>query len=125
VARGGARIRVEGARELRRALKQAGDDATDLKDLHHEVGEVVVSEAKTIVPRLSGTLANTIRSSRAKGAAIVRAGQTSIPYAGVIHFGWPGHNIEPQPFLYDAVDARRDEVIRLYEERVAEIAAKV
>ena len=116
---------MEGARELRAALKKAGDDASDLKDLHKEVGDLVAGEAKTIVPRRSGTLAGTIRASRAKGAALVRAGTSGIPYAGVIHFGWPGHNIEPQPFLYDAVDARKDEVIRLYEERVAEIAAKV
>jgi hypothetical protein len=32
----------------------------------------------------------------------------------VIHFGWPGHNIEPQPFLYDAIERRSGDVIVRY-----------
>jgi hypothetical protein len=54
----------------------------------------------------------------------VRAGRTSVPYAGPIHFGWPAHNIEPTPFLYDALDQRRSEVIDLYEQRVGDLIRK-
>jgi hypothetical protein len=46
-------------------------------------------------------------------------------YAGVIHFGWPRHNIEPQPFLYDALDKRFDEVTKLYELRIAALVQKL
>ena len=49
----------------------------------------------------------------------------SVPYAGVIHFGWPRHNIEPQPFLYDALDRRSDEVIKLYEDRITDLVHKL
>ncbi len=46
-------------------------------------------------------------------------------YAGVIHFGWPRHNIEPQPFLYDALDKRFDEVVRVYEKRITDLVHKL
>ena len=42
------------------------------------------------------------------------AGRKAVPYAGPIHFGWPARNIEPQPFLYDALDDKADEVAHLY-----------
>ena len=44
----------------------------------------------------------------------VLAGRSRVPYAGVIHFGWPAHNIEPQPFLYEALEDKREDVATLY-----------
>lgn len=124
MARGG-RIEVEGARELRAALKRAGDDASDLKDANQAAGQVVVEEARSIVPKLSGRLEGSIRASRAKGSATVKAGGAQLPYAGVIHFGWPGHNIDPNPFLYDALDARRNEVIAAYQDAIDRITERI
>lgn len=118
-------IEVEGARELRAALKRAGDDASDLKDAHHAAGEVVVTEARSIVPHLSGRLEGTIRASRAKASATVKAGGAGVPYAGVQHFGWPAHGIEAVPFLYDALDRRRGEVVKAYEDAVAKITDRI
>lgn len=120
-----ARIQVEGARELRRALKKAGDEAEDLKDAHQAAGEVVVTEAQSIVPTLSGRLGASIRASRAKAGATVKAGGAGVVYAGVQHFGWPGHNISPNPFLYTAIDNRRNEVIEAYETAIDKITDRV
>lgn len=124
MARGPA-IRVEGAAELRRALKAAQDDAQDLKDTHKAVGEVVVTEAKSLVPQLTGRLSGTIRATQAKAGATVKAGGSGLPYAGVIHFGWPGHSIEPQPFLFDAIDKRRADVIKVYEKAIGKIVDRI
>lgn len=121
----GARIQVEGARELRAALKQAGDDASDLKDVHREVGDLVVTEAKAIGPKLTGRLTGSGRATRNKTSAIVKFGKADIPYAGVIHFGWPAHSITPNPFVYDALDHRRDEVIKAYEAGVKKITDQI
>jgi hypothetical protein len=122
--RRGPAIEVEGADELRRALKEAGDQSKDLNKANKAAGEVVVVEARTIVPVLSGALSRSIKASAGKTKASVKAGG-SLAYGAVIHFGWPAHGIEPQPFLYDALDARRGEVVKVYEERMAEIVARI
>lgn len=111
-------LTVEGARELRRQLKafEAGIDG--LKEAHRDSGELVGREAARLVPVRSGLLKSTIRASGQAAGAVVRAGFARAPYAGPIHFGWPKRHIAPQPFLYDALDARHDEVIAMYEERV-------
>jgi hypothetical protein len=118
-------IRVEGARELRSALKKAGDDASDLKDVHREVGDIVVGEAKAIGPKRSGRLTGSGRATKNKTSATVKFGGGGIPYAGVIHFGWAGHNIEPNPFVYDALDHRRAEVLERYEAGVKKITDQI
>lgn len=92
-----------------------------MKDLHREVGELVVTESRTIVPVLSGALAGTLRATNSATAATVKAGDSSVDYAGVQHFGWAEHNIEPTPYLYDAADRRTDEIIARYESEINRI----
>ena len=52
---------------------------------------------------------------------MVRAGFARVPYAGPIHFGWRKRNIQPQPFLYEALDKRRNEVFDRYNKEVRNI----
>ncbi len=125
MARGGkAAVQVEGGPQLRKAFKKMGDRLDDLKDVHAAAGEIVASEARSIVPVRSGVLADSIRTDRRAAGASVLAGRSRVPYAGVIHFGWPAHNIEPQPFLYEALDRRRDEVADQYERAVDDLVRK-
>lgn len=107
-------IEVEGARELRRALKNMDGRLKDLKDTHQAAGELVASAARTFVPHVSGRLHDTIRTDRRAAGASVLAGRARVPYAGPIHFGWPSRGIEAQPFLYAAIELRRDEVAAQY-----------
>ena len=95
-------VEVEGARELRRTLKAAGDDLSDLTKVNATISRYVAMRAAAMSPRKSGRLAGSLRGSQAKASATVRAGGARIPYAGVIHYGWPGHHIRAQPFLVDA-----------------------
>ena len=117
-------IKVEGAKQLKKKLRQIEGGMADLKAIHAEAAEVVELQATSLVPRRTGKLESTIRSSGTQSAGVVRAGFARVPYAGVIHFGWPGHNIEPQPFLYDALDDRRDEVFDVYQDRVDALIKK-
>lgn len=105
---------IEGLRELRKALKETGDDLADLREANRSAGELVVHEAWRHVPVRSGALRDTIRTAAQLGFALVRSGTARVPYAGPIHFGWAAHGIEPNPFLYDAVDARQQEVVDTY-----------
>ena len=117
-------IQVDGAKELRRALKAVDGGIDDLKAAHAESAEIVERRAEQLVPRVTGLLETTIRSTGQAAGGVVRAGRASVPYAGPIHFGWAGHNIEPQPFLYDALDDRTREVVEVYEKRVGSLITK-
>lgn len=119
---GRAAVEVEGGPELRRAFRKYGDRVDDLKDVHRDAAGIVEAEAETLVPVLTGTLRDTIRTSGTRsGAAVIAGRNRTVPYAGPIHFGWRVRNIEPQPFLYDALDRRRGEVIQRYQEGVDEL----
>lgn len=108
-------VEVEGGPQLRRAFRNLGDRADDLKPLHSDIADVVGDRADDLAPVLSGRLRGTRRDKATKTRASVQYGGRGIPpYAGPIHFGWAKRNIEPQPFLYDALDDRRRQVAETY-----------
>lgn len=115
-------VRVDGLRELNRALNKAQVDAQDQKDLMHELGMIVVRAAN--VPTLTGALEGSLRAGKGKTKAVVRAGGARVPYAGVQHYGWPKRNIEPRPFLLAALESRTTEIVNTMEKGVGEILAK-
>jgi hypothetical protein len=121
------KIEVKGAKELRRALRDAANSGlkAEVKRANREAADIVAYEAQTIVPVVSGSLLETIRASGTMTAGIVRSGRASVPYAGVIHFGWPARNIEPNTFLYDAADSRVGEVVAKYEDAINAVASRL
>jgi hypothetical protein len=126
MARSGGRaaVEVQGGPQLRRAFRRMGDRAGDLAEVHDDAARIVEDEAESLVPVLSGRLRETIRRSKRKTGASVLAGRSLVPYAGPIHFGWRARNIEPQPFLYDALDRRRTEVASRYAEGVESLVRR-
>lgn len=119
------RADILGLREVQRDLRKLGDDTkTELKDTHKAAAEIVVLGAKRLVPYRTGRLADSIRALATNTSGKVRAGSASVPYAGPIHFGWPARRIAPQPFIYDAMDARVDEIRGLYDQRIEELIRK-
>lgn len=122
----GGRLEIEGLREVQRALKGLAEDSReDMKETHRKAGEIVAAAAKPLAPVLTGRLSATIQSSPTKYQGRVRIGRgASVPYAGPIHFGWPARRIAPQPFVYDALDSRREEVKQQYEQRMNELITR-
>lgn len=118
-------VRVEGGRELRRTLRQAGDDLQGLKDAHAEAARIAATASADLAPRRTGRLAATIRSSGTKTAGIVRAGRAAVPYAGAIHWGWPARNITANPFISQGARDSEGRWIRVYEDAVATALQKV
>lgn len=112
---GGVTVTAKGLRSASRALSKAGDYAEDQKDLMHEIGMIVVNEAKRIAPARTGTLRESIRAGKGKTKAVVRAGFKRVPYAPVIHYGWPDRNIPAQPYMYQALATTRNEVMARYD----------
>jgi hypothetical protein len=95
-------VRIEGLSELRRTCIKAGAQMEEFKEATQRTGQVVSFHAMGLAPKRSGALAGSIRPARAASRVTVYAGSSSVPYAGVIHWGWPAHNIRSQPFLTDA-----------------------
>jgi hypothetical protein len=122
LAQGDVRLKVEGLSRTIRALSKAGADAQDMKDLMHRIGNLVVRAAK--VPVLTGRLSGTVRAGRGKTKAVVRAGGARTPYAGVVHYGWPARNIEPNEFLVEALNRERSDVLQALDAGLDELLRK-
>jgi len=121
----GGKIQIEGLKETQAALRAVSDDLkTEMKPTHLKAAEVIVEGAKRYVPVNTGRLAASIRAAATQTGGRVRAGSSAVPYAGPVHFGWPARRIKPQPFIYDAMDQRRDEVLKVYADRISKIIVR-
>lgn len=122
---GGGAVRIEGLREVQRALSDLSDDLkNEMKGTHLAAAQAVLPEAQRLAPFRSGALQASLRATATRTGGRIRAGSSAVPYAGPIHFGWPARRITPQPFVYDALDPRRDEVIDVYAKRLNELITK-
>lgn len=118
-------LEVDGARQLRRTLKDAGVSVQDLKDAHREVAELVAQRAAPNAPRRTGRLADSVRPAGTQSAAIVRAGRAALPYAGPIHWGWPAHHITAQPWIAEAAETSQNTWEHLYLQAIEHIIRTV
>lgn len=121
----GAVHQVDGGRELRRSLRAAGDDFTDLKDAHREAAQIAMHASADLAPSVSGRLKVTLRAAGTKTAGILRAGKKAVPYAGPIHWGWPKRNITAQPFMATGAKNSEGQWVRVFEDRIDEITNKI
>ena len=119
----GVQIKLEGEKELRKALRDFEDGTKDLKVVHAEAAKLVQLAARAPVGP-TGALAASIRSSGTARAGVVRAGKKSVPYAGPIHWGWPKRNIKANPFLSKALESETAEVVDVYEDGISQLLKK-
>ena len=134
-------FQLEGGRQFRKALKEAGDDLSDLKDTHREAAQIVAKAAQGVVPHKSGALAASIRPAGTKTAGIVRAGKKAVPYANAIHWGrkmWPSTTatlappctrhlapIRPTYFITGPASQTEPQWVELYFTRVTQMTEKI
>lgn len=103
-------VLVTGIRELNQKLRAAGSDLSEMSELMHKLGNIVIANAR--VPRESGELEGTLRAGKGKTKAVVRAGYAKRgAYAGVVHYGNPYRGTRAQPFLTDALKRSQPQVI--------------
>lgn len=135
VTSGGFSLRVEtgAARDLAKQLRAAGEDLADLKEANTRAAQIAANESRARVPRVSGSLAASIRSTGTKASGYIRAGKKAVPYAGVIHFGteraksdfWKRRRIKGNPFAADAARATEPEWAEVYNDAVLKALRRI
>lgn len=120
-----AEVEIEGLSRFITTCKRAGVDMANFKTANQRTGEIVASTARFLAPRRSGNLALSIRSSAQARRVRILAGDTGVPYAAPIHWGWPSRNIAANPFASKAAQATESIWTTAYQKELAAIVAKV
>lgn len=119
-------FQVKGGRQLRRTLREAGLDLSDLKDAHKRAADVARDRIASKAPEKSGRLKATIRSAGTKTAGIVRLGNnTKVPYAGPVHWGWAARNIPANPFASEGAQESEPQWLPIYQTYVDDTLAQI
>lgn len=122
----GAVHEVKGGRQLRKTLKEAGEDLGDLKDVHKRAAEVAATRVRARAPEVSGRLKATVRAAGTRTAGIVRVGNnTKVPYANPIQWGWYRRHIKPNPFATTGAAESEPSWRPLYEQFVETTLNKI
>jgi hypothetical protein len=112
-----AQIQIEGLRELRKAIREAGDKELQkaLRLANKAAATVVVADASPSIPVLTGRLKKSARAlgSQRSGRAVM--GGARLPYAPPIHWGWPRHNIARRPVLLASLLSKRPAIRTTYD----------
>lgn len=127
-------IKVEGANELRRALRNVRVEGLgkQLGPINKSAAQIVAQDALPHVPvGATGRLKASVRALGSQKAGRVRAGSARVEYAAAIHWGrkrgnvWgnkPGNNpIRGRPFLWEAAQRRREAVVEEYRDGIMKL----
>jgi hypothetical protein len=114
-------VKVHGVAELRASLAGAVKELGDMSATNAKVGELIAAAAVARAPKRSGRLAASGRATGAPARASVAFGSASVPYANVIHWGWPRHHIAADTFAVDAALATEAGWTALITDRTQEI----
>ena len=113
-------IKLKGMEKVRADLKQMERGAKNekLREAMQVGGELVRADAMRRAPVKDGDLRNSIRiRNLARGVEVY----SPLVYAPVIEYGWPGHGIEPQPFMRAALYENFDQVQQAIERKLHEL----
>lgn len=114
-------VQIKGLSATVRALSKAGADMTDMRELMHKIGQLVIDASNP--PVKTGRLKNSLRAGKGKTKAVVRAGGARVPWAPIVEYGWPGHRKETA-FLRNADRATRAEQFKTLDEGIKDILRK-
>lgn len=118
-------VYIEGLNRTVRGLQQLGVEVDDLKDTMQSIAREGAVAAAGYAPHRSGRLAASIRPNRAKGKAVIIAGNARrVPYAGPINYGWARRRIKAKQFMQRADRAIEPRALTLLEAGIDEAIRK-
>lgn len=116
-------VEIEGLRDLQREVRRARDSELTKEMKKANKAAASIPKDRSTPPRRSGSLAASVKVVNSARYAAVRAGTPKrVPYAGVIHFGWPARNIAAQPWLDEAIHKNFRDIRETYEDALHEVA---
>lgn len=118
---GGRQVKVTGLGDVSAALKKAGADATDLREVVHDVGMIVVNAALPKMRERTGAMKDTLRAGRGKQKAVVRAGGGPVAWAATNEYGFAARNISPSFAINTARSENRDEIVDRFESGIEDV----
>lgn len=118
-------VEVEGLKPLIKSLRGMGDDLSDLKDANQEAATIALRGASQRVPRSTGRLAGSGRTARQAARARFQFGSARVPYAGIVHWGWPARDIPPDTYGVDGARATEPLWTATYEAAVQALCDNV
>lgn len=134
-------INVNGLVGSIRVMKQLGEPNEAIRDALKQGAETWAAAARDTIPSKTGKLKSTIRTSATTRGAFGLVGNSRVPYANPIHWGWfrdyksaqarrssKGYinkNIKPNPFAAKALGYTRNEIFqnftKLMEDEVTQV----
>lgn len=115
---------IKGLFETQAALRRFVEEASQLENANKDLGSKIANRATAIVPQRTGRLASSIGNQPIEGGVQIYAGNDSVPYAGVIEYGWPQKGRAAKPYLMPAVEEYVGEITKSYENNIQQIIGK-
>lgn len=115
---------LKGVNEVKASLDKLEEGIRENIELNKELSDTLSQKASAMAPRLTGALASSVVGNPSAQKAQIVAGSASVPYAGVIEYGWPNKNIKAQPYLVPAVNNNMGYIIQKYEDSIKDIVKK-
>lgn len=118
------RVQIKGARALMRMFGGVKSEYGALmKEANLETARDTARDATTDAPVLTGRLRQSIKPQASGAQAEVVAGR-NLRYAAPVHWGWPKHGIEENPFMVRAAQANKDGAVTRYLGAIDKILAR-
>lgn len=117
---------VVGQKRFVQTMRKAGADMQELKDVNRQAADIALPAVRQLAPRgESGRLAGSIRVGATQKAGVIRAGRKSVPYAGVINYGWPKRGIKPRLFINQGVAGTEGAWRRVYKQFIDKTMSQI
>jgi Bacteriophage protein of unknown function (DUF646). len=117
---------VVGQKRFVQTMRKAGADMKELKDVNRQAADIALPAVRSLAPRgKTGRLVSSVRAGATQKAGVIRAGRKSVPYAGVINYGWPARRIKPRLFVNNGVASTEGAWQRLYKQFIDRTMSQV
>lgn len=117
---------VVGQKRFVQTMRKAGANMKELKEVNRQAANIALPAVRSLAPRgKTGRLASSVRAGATQKAGVIRAGRKSVPYAGVINYGWPARRIKPRLFVNNGVASTEGAWQRLYKQFIDRTMSQV